>query len=422
MLGMVACGVCSVAWGQAAIYPLPGATPVYPRTEALQISGDGSIVVGRSMGSTSAGTAWNDSGQVATILCCTLGASFTHASADGQVLAGWIIDTVEGGSITTQRPLRLERAFNIYSVFAEDVIGHPDLPVVPIGIDASGRYLLLRSLLETMPPVEASSVFDGLFRSTVQSWPSQPFAAAAMGVSPSVVVGSMTDPLQGVLWTLSGGFVPVCDLVGGCPPEQPFQDPLPLAVNASGDVLVGQASLAGGAQVAVRMSASGVQLLWPCPSGAAVDVSADGRTVVGEQMCGPVLEAMIWREGEYAGTVSGLLASAGVNLTGWMLSEARAVSDDGLTIVGNGSFQGEIRGWVAHLPPIGPVCDSIDFNNDGSVFDPTDVDAFLSVFSEGPCVPETATCNDVDFNNDGSLFDPHDIDAFLSVFSEGPCL
>jgi hypothetical protein len=66
-------------------------------------------------------------------------------------------------------------------------------------------------------------------------------------------------------------------------------------------------------------------------------------------------------------------------------------------------------------------CDSIDFNNDGSLFDPTDIDAFLSVFSEGPCIPGGATCNDVDFNNDTSLFDPCDIDSFLLVFSEGPC-
>jgi hypothetical protein len=68
-----------------------------------------------------------------------------------------------------------------------------------------------------------------------------------------------------------------------------------------------------------------------------------------------------------------------------------------------------------------PRCDPIDFNNDGSLFDPTDIDAFLSVFSEGPCVPTTAICNDIDFNNDGSLFDPCDIDSFLLVFSEGPC-
>ena len=67
------------------------------------------------------------------------------------------------------------------------------------------------------------------------------------------------------------------------------------------------------------------------------------------------------------------------------------------------------------------VCDSIDFNNDGSFYDPIDIDSFLSVFSEGPCIPEDAVCNDIDFNNDESLFDPIDIDALLSVFSEGPC-
>jgi len=71
--------------------------------------------------------------------------------------------------------------------------------------------------------------------------------------------------------------------------------------------------------------------------------------------------------------------------------------------------------------PAGPICNDIDFNNDGSFFDIQDIDAFLSVFSEGPCVPETAKCNDVDFNNDGSLFDPCDINAFLLVYAEGPC-
>ncbi|GEM_PF-696833 len=68
-----------------------------------------------------------------------------------------------------------------------------------------------------------------------------------------------------------------------------------------------------------------------------------------------------------------------------------------------------------------PVCDSIDFNNDGGFFDPTDVEAFLSVFSEGPCIPEFGFCNDIDFNNDGSVFDPCDVDSFLLSFSEGPC-
>jgi hypothetical protein len=71
--------------------------------------------------------------------------------------------------------------------------------------------------------------------------------------------------------------------------------------------------------------------------------------------------------------------------------------------------------------PSRPTCDSIDFNNDSSFFDPTDIEAFLSVFSEGPCIPQDATCSDIDFNNDGAFFDPCDIDSFLLVFSEGPC-
>jgi hypothetical protein len=75
--------------------------------------------------------------------------------------------------------------------------------------------------------------------------------------------------------------------------------------------------------------------------------------------------------------------------------------------------------WADDLTP--QHCDSIDFNNDTSFFDPQDIDAFLSVYSEGPCIPASATCNDIDFNNDGSLFDPCDIDSFLLQFSEGPC-
>ena len=66
-------------------------------------------------------------------------------------------------------------------------------------------------------------------------------------------------------------------------------------------------------------------------------------------------------------------------------------------------------------------CDCLDFNNDTSVFDPIDIDAFLSVYGEGPCVPSEATCGDIDFNNDTSVFDPCDIGSFLTVYSEGPC-
>jgi hypothetical protein len=94
---------------------------------------------------------------------------------------------------------------------------------------------------------------------------------------------------------------------------------------------------------------------------------------------------------------------------------------DTIVVTAYGDGTSDILLTEATLIPAGRTCDSIDFNNDGSFFDPTDIDAFLSVFSEGPCLPELATCNDIDFNNDGGLFDPCDINSFLTVYAEGPC-
>ncbi|MFO0832218.1 MAG: PKD domain-containing protein [Phycisphaerales bacterium] len=74
-------------------------------------------------------------------------------------------------------------------------------------------------------------------------------------------------------------------------------------------------------------------------------------------------------------------------------------------------------------PYPGPVCDPIDFNNDGLFPDTADIDDFLSVFSGGPCSTDPAPgCGDIDFNNDGLFPDTSDIDSLLSVFSGGPCL
>jgi hypothetical protein len=97
-----------------------------------------------------------------------------------------------------------------------------------------------------------------------------------------------------------------------------------------------------------------------------------------------------------------------------------AVSPDGTRVaIGDGLLTGDPSLLLIALDDT--TCDSIDFNNDGIRFDPTDIDAFFSVFSEGQCIPSTTSCNDVDFNNDGSIFDPCDVDSFIRVFSEGPC-
>lgn len=44
------------------------------------------------------------------------------------------------------------------------------------------------------------------------------------------------------------------------------------------------------------------------------------------------------------------LPSLGVDLTGWVLTCANGLSYDGSVIVGEGTFYGEPRGWVAVVP------------------------------------------------------------------------
>jgi trimeric autotransporter adhesin len=101
-----------------------------------------------------------------------------------------------------------------------------------------------------------------------------------------------------------------------------------------------------------------------------------------------------------------------------------AVQPNGDVLMG-GDFRlagGRVSPYIATWRPnCSPLCSDIDFNNDGQYYDPTDVDALLAAFSEGTCVPPSATCDPIDFNNDGAFFDPCDIHSFLLAFSEGPC-
>ncbi len=99
------------------------------------------------------------------------------------------------------------------------------------------------------------------------------------------------------------------------------------------------------------------------------------------------------------------------------------VGGQGYTVRIGGNVAGSVGAgqisFVCVEPPT--ICNDIDFNNDGASFDPQDIDALFSVFSEGPCLPANANCDDLDFNNDGSIFDPCDVNSFLTAFAEGPC-
>jgi hypothetical protein len=98
-----------------------------------------------------------------------------------------------------------------------------------------------------------------------------------------------------------------------------------------------------------------------------------------------------WRPGETVGPASSADTNPGWRAGGVVLASSgqptnqvriRFIADD----AGTGSLvEAAIDNLRFAAQPCG--CNDIDFNNDGSFFDPDDVDAFLRVFSEGPCRP-----------------------------------
>ena len=187
-----------------------------------------------------------------------------------------------------------------------------------------------------------------------------PFAAAAYDASSdgSIIVGSSTVLCGSTRWSqavrhVSGlGLEGLGFLAGGTHSEA-------VAVSDDGLVIVGQGnSDQSGGEMFRWTSSEGVQPLG-LPAGAttciAADVSGDGSVVLG------------WADGDPAGlfgfgpviwdAASGtrrltdvLVGELGLDLGGWTLDQATAISADGRTIVGSGrNPAGDTHAWIAFL-------------------------------------------------------------------------
>lgn len=87
----------------------------------------------------------------------------------------------------------------------------------------------------------------------------------------------------------------------------------------------------------------------------AADVSGDGAIVVGSSETGNFdPEAIIWDESNGMRSLEVVLEGLGVDLGGWDLDFATAISADGKTIVGYGrNPSGGIEAWIAVIPEPG---------------------------------------------------------------------
>jgi len=154
---------------------------------------------------------------------------------------------------------------------------------------------------------------------------------------------------QAFCWRPGDGLQGIGDLPGGAFSSEA------LGVSADGRVVVGFANSDQG-QEAFRWTRNGSMMgLGTFDSGyfysEAFDVSADGSVVVGYGLGEHGQEAFLWDAGNGMRSLQQVLVKDyELELTGWALRMAKAVSDDGLTIVGKGvNPDGKEEAWLVRL-------------------------------------------------------------------------
>lgn len=180
----------------------------------------------------------------------------------------------------------------------------------------------------------------------------------------TILVGttSISERLGAFRWTADEGMVAL-----GFLRENPFFSLSEAhGISADGTTIVGGSEIdddANGFEAFVWTEGNGMVGLGDLPGGrhfsTAFGVSADGSIVVGLSESDLYLptEAMIWDAEHGMRALKDVLQDDhGLDLTGTSLSKAVAVSDDGLTIIGEGCFGGgcaaplNLEPWIATLP------------------------------------------------------------------------
>ena len=83
----------------------------------------------------------------------------------------------------------------------------------------------------------------------------------------------------------------------------------------------------------------------------AADVTFDGSVIVGRGRTSIGSRAAIWFPDRQIMRVDEVLAALGIDVGGWQLNSAQFVSDDGLTIIGQGlNPSGSPEAWIAVIP------------------------------------------------------------------------
>lgn len=297
----------------------------------------------------------------------------TDVSADGRVVAG-----------TVSAPVG-RRAFRWTAATGVEILESPagsNVQTVGIGVSADGQTIVGQVELQQSAPGAYWSSSGSIEYLDGLSTTNLPWAVSADG---STIVGRSANR-HAFAWTATDGFRDLGDLPGGIDDSSAFgisDDGRTIvgesgsdasrfgeafvwtestgmigiggtrarAVSSDGSIVVGDLNL----DAFVWTAATGLQALTPAGSNlrfrTARDVSGDGSIIVGSGIADGTTKALVWTPDRGIVRLDSLLTTLGLDVSGWDLTSAMAISRDGSTIVGFGTPEvGHTTIFVAVIP------------------------------------------------------------------------
>jgi len=319
--------------------PLP---PGGTDSTASDVSDDGSVVVGGFYLTGHGGRAfrWTSNGGMVDlgVLPGEEQSGATGVSADGSVVVGYSCHRAASGASCLDQN---SEAFRWTASSGMIGLGSTSLA---LGVSGDGSVIVGR--MPSSQDIYNSEAFrwtasGGIVRLGFLPGDNISGASGASADGSLVVGNSALSGGEGggaFRWTASGGMAALGVPMGAA------------AVSADGAVVVGGAF----GQAARWTASSGLLPLGVLPGGdtsSAWGVSADGSVVVGNSDTSTGRSgAFVWDSAHGMRGIQQLLTAEGLNLAGWTLATARAVSADGNTIVGFGSDPNDHqRAWIANV-------------------------------------------------------------------------
>ena len=351
-LALAACqaGSDGVSAPPAATFVGLGILPGYSSSRALAVAGDGSVVAGTA--STVSGMkqafTWNAQQGSAALGFAPTGTNSAAAavSADGSVIL------VNGDSAVA--PPTPSAVFRWTREAGFVRLASPDNSTLCSGAGVSGDgSVIVGTCLRYNGEAfrwlaDAAPIGLGRFGGGSD----QTSSAAAISANGSLVVGAGHPVLTGALaWDATG----IATILGKLPTDA---SAVATATSRDGSVVVGVSLDSAGNAHAFRWTRqAGMEALGALPDGisgsVAAGASGDGTRIVGWGAAASAGEvALVWDAAHgWRSLAAALRADHRMELPGWKLERATAISDDGHDIVGYGTNpQGQTEAWRLLLP------------------------------------------------------------------------